>query len=291
MAQQDVAAFMARHGFADAPIVPVSNKTGEGIGDVRDTLQRLVDQVRQRNCDGRAFRMNIERVFSVKGYGTVVTGIPISGEASVGEAIELLPRGTRLTIRAVQTFKRESERAMASCCAAINVRDLDAQQVMRGQTIAAPGVYRGAGQIVCAIESVLADAALPRRFTAMLHSGTAVTEASVKLLDRDRLACGQRALAEILLAEELVMAAGDRFILRLPSPSQTLGGGTVLPEARGHGIQRALIADRIRRAAAAGAHRAMATADVDSVSAANLEALGLRRIWIRGHYRFEPKAF
>jgi GNAT superfamily N-acetyltransferase len=66
-----------------------------------------------------------------------------------------------------------------------------------------------------------------------------------------------------------------------------LGGGTVLPEARGHGIQRALIADRIRRAAAGGAHRAMATADVDTVSAANLDALGLRRIWTRGHYRVE----
>jgi ribosomal protein S18 acetylase RimI-like enzyme len=69
-----------------------------------------------------------------------------------------------------------------------------------------------------------------------------------------------------------------------------LGGGTVLPESRGRGIQRALIADRIRRAAAGGAHRVMATADVESVSATNLEALGLRRIWIRGHYRVEPGA-
>ncbi len=232
-AQREIAAFFVSTGFPDAPIVPVSNKTGEGIGEIRETLERFVGSVQHRGGDGakRAFRMNVERVFSVKGYGTVVTGIPLSGSVHVGEKVELLPGRHGLAVRTVQSYKMESEVALASCCCAINVREIDAHLVARGMTLAAPDVYAATHELLVTLENASdgpAAGSFKRRFDARLHSGTAAVEANVRLLEADELPVGSEGFAHIVLAEPLVAAAGDRFILRSLSPADTLGGGAVL---------------------------------------------------------------
>ena len=247
LVKQDIAQFMARMGFAEAPIIPVSNKTGDGIGQVRDTIDQLVERVSHRAEDGRAFRMNVERVFAVKGYGTVVTGIPVSGRVSVGEKIELLPGGHPLTVRTIQSYKHDSQTACANCCCAINVRDIEPEQVLRGMTIAAPGIYAATSELLVTLENASIDT-LKRRFSVLLHTGTAVTEASVKLLDCEQLLPGEEAVAHLVLAESLTVAAGDRFIVRWASPAATVGGGIVL-SSRAQRIHRmsAAVLDRLQQ--------------------------------------------
>ncbi len=146
-AGREVAAFLERLGIGEVPIVPVSNKTGEGIGEIRAHLDGLVAAVQQRGTDRRAFRMSIERVFSVPGYGTVVTGIPVSGIVRIGEKVQLLPAqretgACEAVVRTVQMYKYESEAALASCCCAINLREVGAEQVARGMTVAAQASIR-----------------------------------------------------------------------------------------------------------------------------------------------------
>jgi len=228
LAKADVAAFMARAGFPDAPIIPVSNKTGEGVGDVLVQIEDLVDRARQRTTDRRALRMNIERVFGVKGYGTVVTGIPMAGQVNIGERVELLPPGRELTVRTIQSYKHESPTAYANCCCAVNVRDIEANEVARGMTIAHPGIYHATNELIISVQNATDDRTLKRRFIALLHTGTGAVEASLKLLDCDSLPPGQEAIAHVVLTEPQVIAAGDRFIIRAISPAITLGGGIVL---------------------------------------------------------------
>ena len=235
-AREEVAIFLSLAGFPDAPLVPVSNKTGEGIDATRVTLAALVDRVAASDGTGRsrseglAFRMNIDRVFSVKGYGTVVTGVPLSGAAGDGEKVELLPAGKELTVRSVQVHGMTFERAFVGTRCAVNVRTVEAEEVARGMAIASPGVYRSASELVVTLENATEGPAVPlkRRFDARFHTGTASVLASVRLLGADVLQPAAQGFAHVKLAEPVVAAAGDRFILRALSPADTLGGGTVL---------------------------------------------------------------
>lgn len=226
--REDVAAFTARMGFPDAPIVCVSNKTLKGLDEVRETLDHLVESVQGRPPDSRAFRMNVERVFTVRGYGTVATGMPISGEIRVGDKVELLPSGRVSSVRAIQTYKYEAEAAHAGACSALNLRDIEAEAVGRGMTVATPGVYRPTASAVVSIQNVSESVTLKRRSELKLHCGTSVVGGSVKLVGVDRLRPGETAFARVGLEEPVVLAAGDRYIVRNPSLADTVGGGTVL---------------------------------------------------------------
>ena len=249
MAREDVAAFLTEAGFPDAPIIPVSNQTGEGIGQIRDTIDVLVERVRQRPREARAFRMNIERVFAVKGYGTVVSGIPVSGEVGVGQQVELLPLGQTLTVRTIQSYKLETARAFANCCTAINVRDIEPQRVARGMTLGTPGVFQATRELIATLYNNGGEGQpFKRRFEARFHGGTMVVEASIKLLEGESLVPGAEALAHLVLSEPLVAAAGDRFILRHPAANQTLGGGTVLSAAAQRFRRRAPLGARFEQA-------------------------------------------
>jgi selenocysteine-specific elongation factor len=236
-AQREVEAFLARVGLAGVPVIPVSNRTGEGISEVRAAIGALVATVQDRERrEGVAFRMNVERVFSVQGYGTVVTGIPVSGQVRVGERVELLPRSAGgqqelVTVRAVQMYKQEAVAAMAGCCCAINLRELGAEQVARGMTIAAPGVFRPATELIATLEAVGGGVALRRgRLEGRLHTGTAAVEVLVRVLGETRPEGGaeQTLQGHLLLKEPLVAAPGDRYILRTLSPGETVGGGMIL---------------------------------------------------------------
>ncbi len=227
LVQEEVSAFLAENGFPDAPVLLASNVTFEGIEAVRKKLIEIVDAV-EPPSDPRAFRMNVERVFSVKGYGTVVTGVPTSGTVSVDSELELLPAGTRHRVRAVQTYKQDATAAPAGACAAVNLRDLDTEAVARGMTLASPGLYRFTSGCISRVRNDHSALALKRVQSVKVHAGTASVNGSVKLIGAQSLKPGEQAFAHIRLASPLVMSAGDRFVLRLLNPATTLGGGTVL---------------------------------------------------------------
>ena len=187
--------------------------------------------------------MNVERVFSVKGYGTVVTGIPLSGQIRLGEkaVLDPFPTGPReLTVRTVQTYKYASDMALARCCCAINVREIDAALITRGMTLASPNIFTPTTQLLVTLENATdgpTAAPFKRRFPARLHTGTAAVEVAVKLLEIPDLQPSHKGFAHLILSEPLVIAAGDRYLLRSLSPALTLGGGVVL-SARSQRLRR-----------------------------------------------------
>ncbi len=223
----DVQELLREAGFPGSPVVPLSNKTFDGIDDVRKALYAIMDSVEVKQDEG-AFRMNIERVFSVKGYGTVVTGIPVSGKLAVGEKAEVVNTAHPCTVRAVQTYKQESAAATAGACAAINLRDLDEDAVSRGLTLGAPGCYRATASLLATVRNVSDTYLLKNGGKARFHSGTGVTQVSAKFIGGESLKPGEETFVHLKLSEPLTLAAGDRFVLRSLSPVTTFAGGSVL---------------------------------------------------------------
>jgi len=232
LAADDVRELLAGTPLADAPILPVSSVTGEGIDALRAQLSALALEVEPRAADG-VFRMPIQRVFSKPGFGTVVTGIPVAGQVAVGDAIEILPAGVRGKVRGIQAYGHRAERARAGHSTALNVSDVERTQVRRGCVAAAPGVFGGARMLGARLEVVAsAQRAVGNRMPVRLHVGTADVPGEVILLDAAELAPGETGLVQLRLDEPVVCAPGDRFVLRRLSPAETLGGGVVLEESR-----------------------------------------------------------
>ncbi len=219
--------FLAATGCSEAPIHCVSNLTMEGIPELRRALDAAIADT-QRSPDPRAFRMHIERSFTVAGHGTVVTGIPTSGALASGERVALRPHDSVHGVRAIQNYKHDSQRALPGMCCAINLRDLDSNHARRGTTLAAPDRYPATSTLVATVTNGLETLTVKRTSRLRLHAGTASVEATIKLLDAEALAPGRQALARIALARPFCLAAGDRFILRAHDRRGTIGGGRVL---------------------------------------------------------------
>jgi len=237
LVRDEVTGFLARWGFPDADVTAVSNSTGEGLDDVREGLFALLDSldtVDRRPRAGRsgagAFRMSIERSFTVAGRGTVATGIPVSGAVATGEELEVLPSRKRGIIRAVQTYKRNAEHARAGVCAAINLRDLDLADVPRGAVLATCGVFAPADALVMTVTNV-SERPLKRITEIKFHAGTGSVAGSLRLVGSEGLAPGADGFADVRLAEPVTVAPGDRYVARSPSPPDTIAGGAILGRA------------------------------------------------------------
>jgi len=243
--KESVAALLSKHGFSDAPIIPESNATGEGIGEVKAAINRLVgfikrdgDTLRQDVVGGdtlrqdvpmRAFRMNIERVFSIKGYGTVVTGIPLAGKCSIRDDLELFPGPQSVVCRAIQKYSFDSNDAQAHVCSAINIRGVKLPDIGRGMALALPGAYRETLSAILSVQNVHETIPIKRRQEMRFCCGTSNRVVSGLLAgSRDMLGPEERGFIQIKFSTPILLAAGDRFILRSLSPSATVAGGVVL---------------------------------------------------------------
>lgn len=211
-----------------APVCPFSNTTKKGVPELKAALAKAVAAVRPRDATG-AFRMPIQRVFSSKGHGTVLTGIPVSGHIAVGDPVEVLPPGLEGKVRGIQAYQREVDRARAGHSTALNVADVDYKDVARGMTVCAPGVFAPEQFLEARIT------ALPRRrkplkdrTTLRVHLGTLEVLGELVLLEAKELSPGASGLCQLRLTEPVVCAPGDRFIARLHSPLETIGGGVIV---------------------------------------------------------------
>jgi selenocysteine-specific elongation factor len=232
LAEEDVREAVAGTFLEDAPLFRLSATTGEGVEAFREALFAAAAAVEPRSAEG-VFRMPVQRVFSSRGFGTVVTGIPVSGAVGVGDTLEVLPGGQRGKVRGLQAYKQKTDRARAGHSTAINLSDIARDEVRRGQVVATPGYFR-AVRMVGARLSALADLDRPveNRMRVRLHTGTAEVLGEVVLLDAPELAPGETGLVQLRLEEPVVCAPGDPFVLRLASPLLTLGGGRILEESR-----------------------------------------------------------
>jgi selenocysteine-specific elongation factor len=212
---------MVRGSFLDGqPIVAVSSATGAGIEALKEALVRTVLSAPDRDSSTRVFRLPVDRVFTMKGFGTVVTGTTVSGVVDRESEVEVLPQGLRSRARNIQVHGQSRERATAGERTSVNLADLTRSDLRRGQQLAAPGILRPSQMVVVQLE-LLDDAPA-------MEDGTRVRfhHFSAELLGRLYLLGGN--FAQIRLESPVVAVAGDRFVLRRYSPAATIGGGVII---------------------------------------------------------------
>ncbi len=205
--------------LAGAPVCPVSAVTGQGIPELKQAIGRLARGT-SRATVAAPFRMSIDRAFTMRGFGTVVTGTIISGRVAANDEVELHPEGRLLRVRGVQSHGESTASAQAGQRAALNLTGIEVSELRRGQTLTAPGLYRPTREIGAQVELLPGAQARKARLPVHFHAGAAELPAELRLLDHG--------LARIVLDEPALLLPGDRFILRRASPVETLGGGVVL---------------------------------------------------------------
>ncbi|MFT5366974.1 MAG: selenocysteine-specific elongation factor [Candidatus Latescibacterota bacterium] len=214
--------------LAGAPIMPVSSITGLGIDALRTLVEETIGEITERPDRG-IFRLPVDRVFSVQGFGTVVTGTVISGSVKPKDEIELLPAGKTVRVRGVQTHSKDVGEAFVGARAALNLNGVEVHEVTRGDILAQAGYFKSTYMIDARLH-LLPDApsVVKNRTRVHLHLGPREVLARVILLEGDEMHPGESQLVQLRLEEAGVAARGDRFVIRRYSPVQTLGGGVVL---------------------------------------------------------------
>jgi selenocysteine-specific elongation factor len=224
----DVAEVLKGTVLEDAPLVPVSARTGQGLDSLLAALQQVLAHTEPRPDRGRP-RLWIDRVFTISGFGTVVTGTLVDGGLDVGQEVELLPQGLRARIRGLQTHKEKIQHAVPGSRVAVNLSGLSKSDLARGDLVTVPGWLRPTILADLRLDH-LKDAAKPLRHNTRLKffSGSAEVVARVRLLGQEKLAPGESGWVQMELGEPLPLVRGDRFIVRRPSPPSTVGGGVVV---------------------------------------------------------------
>ncbi len=219
--------------LAEAPIVAVSALTGEGLPELIDTIDHVLMSAEPRKDIGRP-RLMIDRVFTIAGSGTVVTGTLIDGTLSVGQEVEVLPSGIRTRLRSLQTHKARIDISGPGSRVAANLTGVATSQLKRGDVLTCPGWLVPSSRVDVGLR-LLSGIRHPLRHgtTVSFHTGTAEVIAKVHLLEKEKLSPGDSSWAQLALEKPVAVVKGDRFIIR--SPVETLGGGQVISShARRH---------------------------------------------------------
>ncbi len=214
--------------LSDAPIARVSAKTGAGLDSLVATLATLLESAPQR-LDLNRPRLPIDRVFSMSGFGTVVTGTLSDGHFSVGDEIEILPSALKGKIRGLQTHKKKEETASIGSRTAVNISGIDAELIKRGEVVVHPNQYQITRRMDARFRLLKdASSSVKHGDEVKFFVGASETVATLRLLGADELKAGDEAWIQLELRDPVVAVRGDRYILRRPSPSETLGGGVIV---------------------------------------------------------------
>jgi len=217
-----------------APIIPVSAFTGEGIGVLKEHLDVLAAATPAKSLVGKV-RLPIDRVFSITGFGTVVTGTLWSGKIGVGDILELQPENLQLRVRTLQVHGQKVEEALAGQRVAVNLAGVELNALARGSTLLTPKTLHSSTRIDIKFQLLKKAQPLENRQRVRIHLGTAEVLGRVILLEGKELNPGEMAFAQLELEEPLVAAQRDLLVIRSYSPMVTIGGGQVVdPDARRH---------------------------------------------------------
>ncbi|MBM3180332.1 MAG: selenocysteine-specific translation elongation factor [Chloroflexi bacterium] len=226
--ETDIRSAVRNTVLEDAQIVRVSAKNKTGLEKLISSLQVLLQQKPTRLDIGRP-RLPIDRVFSMSGFGTVVTGTLSDGHLSIGDEVEILPGGSKGRIRGLQTHKKKEEKALPGSRTAVNISGVDMGSIRRGKVVTYPNQYQTTRRIDARFR-LLKDASTSIKHgdEVKFFAGASETIAIVRLLGTEELIAGEEGWIQLELREPLVTVRGDRYILRRPSPGETLGGGAVI---------------------------------------------------------------
>ena len=218
-----------------APMVRVSARTGSGIPQLITTLDEILGEQPARPDLGRP-RLPIDRVFTMSGFGTVVTGTLTDGHLEVGEEVQVLPSEIAGRVRGLQTHKKREEQAAPGSRTAVNISGISTEQIRRGDVLVRPGQYISTRRLDARLR-LLNDVSAPLEHNTEVKVFIGATEAvaMLRLLGAEQVAPGAEAWIQLEMREPVVAVRGDHYILRRPSPAETLGGGMVVdpqPKAR-----------------------------------------------------------
>jgi selenocysteine-specific elongation factor len=226
----EVEDFLRESFLGSNPIVAVSSLTGAGMDDLRRELVRVASEVPAR--DSKAItRLPIDRVFTIKGFGTVVTGTLVSGSIRKEDELEVFPKGQRGRVRGVQVHGKSAEQAVAGQRTALNLAGASTEELSRGMMLATVSTFQATSRVDVELSLLPSAKALKDRARVHFHSYTSETVASVVLYGRKQVGPGESAFAQLRLSDAMLLLPGDRFIIRQFSPVITSGGGVVVENA------------------------------------------------------------
>jgi selenocysteine-specific elongation factor len=248
MAREEVAELLAPTPLADAPIVPVSSVTGEGIEDLKEAIEAACSQCPGRE-PGAVVRLPIDRVFSRPGFGWVVTGTLSQGVIRPGDNLVSMPDGAPVRVKGVRVYREEATEAVAGQRVAVNLGRASRESLTRGHVLCSAGVFQGTSMVDVRLRlSEQSPRPLRRGAAVRLYIGTSQTRARAALLEEPALAVGESGLAQLRLNAPIIAARGDRFIIRDEPDTITLGGGTVIdPYPTKHVRRRVEAAEQLRQ--------------------------------------------
>ena len=220
LVETDVRTALRGTVLQDAPILRVSSLTRAGFPELLQALDTLLEKLPSRPNLGRP-RLPVDRVFSILGFGTVVTGTLADGQLAVGDELEILPAGLRTRIRGLQTHKKKEETANPGSRVAVNLSGVEVEQIRRGEVLAHPGQYTPTRRLDVQFR-LLADISAPlhHHTEVKLFTGTSETIADLRLLAADSLNPGETGWLQLELRHPILAVRGDHYILRRPSPAR-----------------------------------------------------------------------
>ena len=224
----DIQDFVKDTFLEDKPIVPVSAHTGDGLDNLKKALSAIANQAPAKSVTG-IFRIPIDRVFTMRGFGVVITGTLFSGNVTVGEQVEVFPKALQARVRGLQVHGESVDKSTAGLRTAVNLQGLERTEVVRGDIVGHRGELKTTYMLDVHLEH-LADAPRPlkTRNRIRFHAGTAEIMGRISLIGRDVLDPGDSTFAQIRLEEPIVVLPRDRFVIRSYSPIITIGGGEIL---------------------------------------------------------------
>ena len=228
LAMEDVRDFTVGTFLDDAPIVPVSSATGEGLDEFTKTLDEISASVPERP-KSTLFRLPVDRVFTMKGFGTVITGSLLSGQVQVGDTIMIYPSLITSKVRGLQVHSHSVEKALAGQRTAINFQGLEKASINRGEMLAFPGSLTPSYMIDISLQYLPSNKKpIKNRTRVRFHTGTGEILGNLILLDREELNPGDKIAAQLRLDAPVALVKDDRYVIRSYSPIRTIGGGQVL---------------------------------------------------------------
>ena len=223
----EVKSFVKGTFLESAEIIPVSAKTGMNIDLLKEKIKEVAKNVKPKLMEG-LFRLPIDRVFTLKGFGTVVTGTALSGAISIEAPVEILPSKIASKVRGLQSHGRSVEKAYAGQRIGINLQGIDKESLKRGDVVVPPDRFIPTRVIDARLE-MLADAPdVKSRSLVHFYSGTSETIARIVLYDKDEIKAGESCYCQFRLEYPVIVLSGDRYIIRRFSPLETIGGGEIL---------------------------------------------------------------
>ena len=228
LVKDDVREFLKGTFLAASPVIPVSSIIGSGIVELLDALGRVASDI-EGESDAGIFRLPVDRAFTMKGFGTVVTGTLISGDIELGEDVEILPSGVTAKVRGIQIHNQSATVAEAGQRTAINLQGVEKDTIVRGNVLARPRTLKPSIRLDVWMEHLSNNSRkLKNRNLVRFHVGTNEVIGRIILLDREDAEPGAKALAQVVLESPIVAMARDRFVIRSYSPVTTIGGGMIV---------------------------------------------------------------